>query len=302
MRTLDSQSRNKLKKLVENRRVGRRLKPQGSSTTKPAASELVAASAAHSLENVDLLILAANAGTQPTLDLKRESERIAAEVAPRPGRPGLKLAAIHTTTVEELTRYIREAHPRILHFAGHGIGGDLVLVDSDGSARRVSPEMIREILRVLHGRLECVVLNACETLFLIDTLRAETVAVIGMSRRISDRGAQAFATGFYRTLSFGDNYLHAFEQALIQIGLESPADHDIPRLYIGRKPATLHDVTRSLLDSILMHSKDGSTTRSYAPSEPEKSGICTRFGLARIESPSTRKIFARDLAPNEPTN
>ena len=61
---------------------------------------------------------------------------------------------------------------------------------------------------------------------------------------------------------------------MIQIGLESPADHDIPRLYIGRKPATSRDVTRSLLDSILMHSKDGSTTRSYAPSEPEKSGIC----------------------------
>ncbi|MBW4659746.1 MAG: HEAT repeat domain-containing protein [Drouetiella hepatica Uher 2000/2452] len=111
----------------------------------------------------------------------------------------------------DLRRHILDVKPQIIHFCGHGTEQGLVLEDDMGTAKVVSNEFLVDLLRVFADRIECVLLNACDSENLADALAQHLNYVIGMNQEVRDDAAIAFAEGFYDTLGAGETYERAFE-------------------------------------------------------------------------------------------
>ena len=111
----------------------------------------------------------------------------------------------------DLRRYILDIKPQIIHFCGHGTDQGLVLEDDTGTAKVVTNEVLSDLLRTFADRIECVLLNACDSENLADALAQHINYVIGMNQEVYDDAAIAFAEGFYDTLGAGEFYERAFE-------------------------------------------------------------------------------------------
>ncbi len=111
----------------------------------------------------------------------------------------------------DLRRYILDVKPSIIHFCGHGTEQGLVLEDDTGTAKVVPNEVLTDLLRTFADRIECVLLNACDSENLADDLVQHLNYVIGMNQEVRDDAAIAFAEGFYDTLGAGESYKKAFE-------------------------------------------------------------------------------------------
>ena len=116
--------------------------------------------------------------------------------------------AVHQT---DLRRHILDVKPQIIHFCGHGTEQGLVLEDDTGKANVVANDVLVNLLRIFTDRIECVLLNACDSENLADDLVQHLNYVIGMNQEMRDDAAIAFAEGFYDTLGAGESYERAFE-------------------------------------------------------------------------------------------
>ncbi|MGB3640049.1 MAG: CHAT domain-containing protein [Rivularia sp. (in: cyanobacteria)] len=168
----------------------------------------------------DILVLAANAISTNLLQLQQEADQIRLRL--QEGEVGKNyIVKVETAArVEELSKYLLQYKPRILHFSSHGnSSGEIILYNSQEQPQPVSPEALAELLAVVRGRIECVVLNACFSLEKADAIVKQVSCVVGMSKEIGDRSAVTFAAGFYRGLGFGGGYYSAFELGCNEIKL-----------------------------------------------------------------------------------
>ncbi|MBW4480040.1 MAG: alpha/beta hydrolase [Tolypothrix brevis GSE-NOS-MK-07-07A] len=203
-------------------------------------------------KNCDILVLAANPIGTDRLQLEEEANRIRLRL--REGEVGKNyiVKVERAVQVEDLSKYLLQYQPLILHFSGHGSpSGEIILNNSQRLAQPVSPEALAELLAVLRGRIECVVLNACFSLEKADALAEQVSCVVGMSKEISDQSAVTFAAGFYRGLGFGRGYYTAFELGRNEIKLLNLPDSAVPH-FITRDTSLLQQeevkpkVTRSV--------------------------------------------------------
>ena len=96
----------------------------------------------------------------------------------------------------DLRRYMLDSKRQIIHFCGHGTEQGLVLEDDTGTAKVVPNEVLVGLLQTFADRIECVLLNACDSENLADSLVQHLNYVIGMSQEVRDDAAIAFAEGF----------------------------------------------------------------------------------------------------------
>ena len=180
-------------------------------------------------KNCDILVLAANPIGTDLLQLEEEANRIRLRLQEGEVGKNYIVKVERAVQVEELSKYLLQYEPLILHFSGHGSpNGEIILNNSQGQAQLVSPEAMAELLAVLRGRIECVVLNACFSLEKADALARQVNCVVGMSKEIGDRSAVTFAAGFYRGLGFGRGYYNAFELGRNEIKLLNLPDSAVP--------------------------------------------------------------------------
>ena len=111
----------------------------------------------------------------------------------------------------DLRRYILDVKPQIIHFCGHGTEQGLLLEDDSGRVKVVANEVLIDLLKAFVDRIECVLLNACDSGNLADDLVQHLNYVVGMNQEVRDDAAIAFAEGFYDTLGAGESYERAFE-------------------------------------------------------------------------------------------
>ncbi|MEA5582911.1 alpha/beta hydrolase [Nodularia harveyana UHCC-0300] len=190
-------------------------------------------------KNCDILVLAANPIGTDRLQLEEEANLI--RLRSQEGEFGKNyiVKVERAVQVEELSKYLLQYQPLILHFSGHGSpSGEIILNNSQGQAQSVSPETLAELLAVLQGRIECVVFNACFSLEKADALADKVSCVVGMSKEIGDRSAVTFAAGFYRGLGFGRGYYSAFELGRNEIKLLNLPDSAVPH-FITRDTSLL---------------------------------------------------------------
>jgi len=147
------------------------------------------------------------------LNLRAEWRRL--EAAVRDTQAPILLARLLPPTLDALRRALsprafhQEAHPHVLHFAGHAWKQGLLLEDEYGQMHRVTADALRAALSPPRP-LDLIVLNACETAAddahaaaraLLDAGIAR--AVVGHPVRVADDEAIRFAGTLYADLCDG---------------------------------------------------------------------------------------------------
>ena len=206
------------------------LAPVADEPPRGASSENAEASSSPMTETCDVLVLAAN--PQGTAQLQLEQEAALIQQRLQEGDSGREyvVRVEQAVRVEELSRYLLQYKPVIVHFAGHGSpGGEIILENHQNQAQPVSAEAIAGLFAAIPGQTECVVLNACFSLELADALAEWVRCVIGIDKEIDDKAAVRFTGGFYRGLGFGQGYYKAFELGRNEIQLLKLPNADAPR-------------------------------------------------------------------------
>lgn len=173
-----------------------------------------------------ILFLAANPKNSTQLRLDQEVKEIDAGLQRSQKRDKFQLEKMSAITPRDLQRAMLDYKPQIVHFSGHGVGEEgLVLEDITGQATFVRGEALAKLFRFFAEKckIECVVLNACYSEVQANAIAQHVPFVIGMNQAIGDGAAREFAVGFYDALGAGESIEFAYENGCISISL-----HGIP--------------------------------------------------------------------------
>jgi esterase/lipase superfamily enzyme len=178
----------------------------------------------------DILVLAANPQGTDALQLEKEVELIKARLNESDGGREFVIRVEPSARAEDLSRYLLDYKPLIVHFAGHGSSsGDIIFENEQNQVQPVSATALANLFSVVKGQTECVVLNACFSFEKADELKEQVRCVIGMGKDIDNESALRFTGGFYRGLGFGQGYDSAFHLGRNEISLLNLPDTDVPR-------------------------------------------------------------------------
>jgi esterase/lipase superfamily enzyme len=189
-----------------------------------------------------ILVLAANPRGTDRLELELEATQIQNQL--RQGRYGgdyvVRIEEGHR--VEDLSRYLVEARPAIVHLVGHGSAtGDILLEDSHNQIQRVAPSDFAELFANLEPQVECVVLNSCFSLEMADALIDRVGCTIGIDEEMThpvfeladEVDTKTFIGEFYQGLAQGRGYYQSFELGRGCVQMSELLGADIPR-FIAR--------------------------------------------------------------------
>jgi hypothetical protein len=193
-----------------------------------------------------ILFVAANPLSSEHRALDQEAREITAKIRACKYRDALLFHTRWAVRPDDLLQALNEDRPAVVHFSGHGTGErGIVLHDDLGAARLVTAKALRRLFTALQGEVRLVVLNACYSHDQALAVAEVIDCVIGMSDRIGDDAARAFAASFYRALGFGRSVRSAFDQGLAAIALEGLGAEHVPRLLAraGVDPGTVYIVT-----------------------------------------------------------
>lgn len=137
--------------------------------------------------------------------------------------------------IRDLREAMLEFEPHIIHFSGHGVGGDgLVFEDDMGNAVLVSSKILTNLFQLFSGQveilIECVVLNACYSKVQADAMMPYVGCVIGMKQEIGDKAAIEFSKGFYPALANGRTIDFAFNFGCNAMQAEGLSEDLVPVL------------------------------------------------------------------------
>ena len=158
-----------------------------------------------------ILILVSNPRGTPNIDVLPEVRNVQEAVQRGQHRERLEIIWKVVSKREDLSRYILDVKPQIIHFCGHGTTEGLILEDDKGQPKRVSNEFLVDLLRIYNTRIECVLFNACDSQALAEEVSQHLNYAIGMSQPVKDKAAIAFSQAFYDGLGAGESIEKAFE-------------------------------------------------------------------------------------------
>ncbi len=180
-----------------------------------------------------ILFLSANPMQTSQLAIDTEFISIQEELKEAGVANSIHLEIQKAVTTDDLTKYLRQTKPTVVHFSAHGSpDGEIVLTDSTQAEKMlVNGDTLAELFQLLSTEgPECVVLNACYSEALAEKICCSVKFVVGMNREIGDEDALKFSLGFYRAMAYGDDYLKCFKWACNQIQLSGLPDFAVPRL------------------------------------------------------------------------
>ena len=194
---------------------------------------------------ITILFLAANPRDTDPLELANEERTIRKALNESDLKPYFDLRPVAATRAEDLSSYLIDYKPDIVHFSGHGSKkGELYFVDHLGQSKPVREKVdkgvakpksepiedsvLAELLRQFKETVKCVVLNACHSEMQAHAIHKHIPCVVGMSKAIRDDSAIAFAEGFYRGLGDRRDVRKAFDMGKAQVGVMVSNDRNIP--------------------------------------------------------------------------
>ena len=166
-----------------------------------------------------ILILAANPASTARLRLDAEVRSIESALQHATKDTQFRLVQKGAVRLRDFYLAILEHQPQIVHFCGHGTGGNgIVLEDDTGQATLVGEDTLSQLFKLFAVKgVECVVLNACYSEVQAQAISQYIHYVVGMNQTIGDEAALAFAMGFYDALSAGETVEFAFNLARTQL-------------------------------------------------------------------------------------
>jgi len=133
--------------------------------------------------------------------------------------------------VDDLSQAILKHKPDIVHFSGHGVGEEgLVLENENGKAQFISTEALSRLFKWGRNIVKCVFLNACFSQVQAEAIHQNIGCVIGMNKAIGDRAAIKFAAKFYQALLIGESFQSSYEFACTALDLSGNNESSTPEL------------------------------------------------------------------------
>ena len=182
-----------------------------------------------------ILFLASNPSDEAKLQLEKEFLRISSSL--QEGVIEYKLVVEWAVTPNKLQKAILKHKPNLIHFSGHGEGGDehtggIILNDLEGKGKLVPGKALENMFRIFSEKMkiEIVLLNSCYSEDQAKGISKYIPFVIGMNDEVDDDAAIEFSTGFYRGLAEEEDVNFAFDLAVNMIQLEGLEDDHVPIL------------------------------------------------------------------------
>ena len=183
-----------------------------------------------------ILILSANPRNTSKLRLDEEVRSIKNTLQLSPNRDEFQIIAESAVRVDDLSRFLFNHQPTIVHFSGHGSGTDgLALEDNSGHMQLVSTQALVKLFDLFQEQVECVLLNACYSEEQANSIHQHIDCVVGMNQAIGDRAAIEFSVGFYTALVALRNYEDCFQMGCTSIDLQGIPESLTPAIKIRRR-------------------------------------------------------------------
>ncbi len=120
----------------------------------------------------------------------------------------------------------------IVHLSAQGTKeGDIVLEDDAGRPHIVSGSPVVKMFKLLQDDTPAIILDGGYTEQLGRQLQGTFDYVVSMNGAIDSQSTVTFFTAFYQALSYGRNFVEAFNLAKNRLSFENEADSSKPVLY-----------------------------------------------------------------------
>jgi hypothetical protein len=168
-----------------------------------------------------ILFLGASPPGLPTLRIDEEIREIEREIRLGKERDRIQIETKSAVRRPDISRALLDAEPDLVHFSGHGGGGEesFVAEDESGRAVLVPVDGLVTLFSVLGKGVRCMLVNACSTKQLAIELSVALprAYVIGMREPVGDRSAISFSVGFYQAVAAGRSIEEAFDLGRAQM-------------------------------------------------------------------------------------
>ncbi len=215
-----------------------------------------------------ILILSANPKNTSNLRLDEEVREIKNILQLSPNRDDFQIITESAVRVDDLTRFLFNHQPTIVHFSGHGSGTDgLALEDNSGHMQLVSTKSLAKLFDLFQLQVECVLLNACYSESQATAIHQHIDCVVGMNQAIGDKAAIKFSIGFYTALAAGRNYEDCFHMGCTSIDLQGIPEYLTPAIKIRRRRYQTQQPTNSVKsdqDNGMSNDNKGGQNRSVS--------------------------------------
>jgi hypothetical protein len=208
-----------------------------------------------------ILLMAANPKNTSPMRLDEEVREIDEGLRRANQREQFKLEHKWAVRLRDFYRAILDTQAQIIHFCGHGMGVDgIVLEDEYGEAALVPTDTLSSMFKLFAQKgVECVLLNACYSEEQATSISQHIKYTIGMKSTIKDRAAIDFAVAFYDALAAGEDVEFAFELGCsLLVNLN---EHQTPVL---KKKQPINSVTEKTISKRIFISYK----RNVEPDEP----------------------------------
>lgn len=170
---------------------------------------------------------------QQKLDLDKEAREIKEAITKSLNRDSIDFQTRWATRVQDLFQAINETNPTIIHFSGHGTkNGELVFQDNADNPKKVSNEVIAEVMSACSADIRMLVFNNCFSSSQAEMIVDKVEATIGMNKSIGDESAILFSSQLYSSIGFGLSLEKAFGQAKARLMLEDTNEENTPEIFV----------------------------------------------------------------------
>lgn len=161
-----------------------------------------------------ILFLGASPPSLQKLRIDEEIREIRQEIRLGRGRDRIQIETQLAVRPPDISRALLDVEPDLVHFAGHGGGGEesFVAEDQSGDPVLVPVAGLVKLFGVVGKNVSCVLVNACSTQQLAMELSATLpeAYVIGMREPVGDGSAISFSVGFYQAMAADRSVEEAF--------------------------------------------------------------------------------------------
>ena len=145
-----------------------------------------------------------------------EEARQIREALTRSGRH-IEIIEASAVRARDLSWYLLEYDPDILHFSGHGYQGAILVEREDRTDWPLEGRHLAELFGIFKNRLRCVVLNACYSGLQAEPIAHQVGAAVTRNEAVPDQAAIVFAEHFYEGLGFGRTLQEAYQLGCWQV-------------------------------------------------------------------------------------
>ncbi|MCP4695372.1 MAG: CHAT domain-containing protein [Gammaproteobacteria bacterium] len=178
-----------------------------------------------------ILLLSANPLDTERLRLDVENEKIKQGLKASKYRERFSIESHQAVRAADIHRALLEHAPDIVHFSGHGEGGEgIVLEDDNGCSSLVNAEALAQLFKLFGDEVQCVLLNACYSEIQAAAIAEHIDYVIGMKRAFSDNAAISFSGAFYDAIGAGKSVEFAFKLGCVATQMQGIPENLTPAL------------------------------------------------------------------------